>query len=116
MKLRRSTWRLMTCHSEPRVLAVLIACATLLVPATLGAGLLRVQGELIDARSELEGSEHSRATVPQPRRSMRNRNNLAYFAGFSSNSVVALSARCRRSASEPRHTPWPVSWTSPMRL
>ena len=98
-----------------RATAVFIICATFVAPAAL-LGIQPGQGEHCDQRSELESTEHARATIHQLRRSMRCKLNPACGAGILLRNTDLLLAQCRTIATTRHFESSTDGWTSPLRL
>ena len=100
-----------------RATAAFVVCATFMAPAaSLGFSYQSGQGELNDQRTELESTEHTRATIHQLRRSSRCKFIPAYDARVLLAQKNLLLVQRRTIATTERFESSTDGWTSPLRL
>lgn len=117
MSIRRSIKRTAEANLFRRATAAIFICATLLTPgASLGVSLLPTQGGQSEERSELEGSEHLRAALPQFRRHMRSKLNPTYNGGIFMGERELVAMQRKAIAAEQQSTSSPDGWTSRLQL
>lgn len=100
-----------------RAMAAVFVCATICAPAaSLGFSLLPTQGGSNEERSELDGSEHVRAALPQCRRQVRCKPHPACDAIKSTAMADSLVVRQRTLATAQLAIPPTSGWSLPLRL
>jgi hypothetical protein len=116
MRFRRAHLRNATTCLSRVAAAALLACATVFTPAALGLNSSRMQSEQNEQRSEIDSSEHFRATLNQTRRFARGRFHPQLVAGIVYVRFTALTTQSPCSVAQDRSNLSADSWSSPMRL
>ena len=117
MKFRRPNLRTALICLSRLGAALLLACATVFGAAgTLAASSLLTQSEQNEQRSEIDGSEHFRATLHPTRRSLRSKPNPVCGGGVVFEHLAPSAEQLRSPAAHLRSTPSVDVWTCPKRL